>query len=83
MCNTDDKILLWLGKEDHWPILKSVLPNRKPDFNVSLDLKPEFDYHSMEEVSETDFKKIKETIKNNVYNDKELEEIRKNLVLKF
>ena len=47
VCNTDDKILLWLGKEDHWPILKSVLPNRKPDFNVSLDLKPEFDYHSM------------------------------------
>ena len=43
----------------------------------------EFDYHKLEEVPETELKKIKDTIKNTVYDDEELEEVRKSLCEKF
>ena len=43
----------------------------------------EFDYHNLGEVPKNEIELIKLTIKNSVYNDIELEEVRKKLLKNF
>jgi len=69
-------------KEANWMIYYLYLCGTVPyTFYIKYSEKiEEFDYHKLEKVTEVDLKKIKETIKNSVYNDKELEEVRKDLI---
>ena len=72
-------------KEANWMIYYLYLCGTVPyTFYIKYSQKiDEFDYHKLEEVPESDLKKIKDTIKNTVYCDEELEEVRKSLCEKF
>ena len=43
----------------------------------------EFSYHKLEEVTESDLQKIIDTIRNTIYKDNDLEEVRKELIKNF
>ncbi len=72
-------------KEANWMIYYLYLCGTVPyTFYIKYSQKiDEFDYHKLEEVPESDLKKIKDTIKNTVYSDQELEEVRKDLIKRF
>ena len=72
-------------KEANWMIYYLYLCGTVPyTFYIKYSKKiDEFDYHHLDEVPNSDLKKIKDTIKNTVYNDKELEEVRKELIKKI
>lgn len=72
-------------KEANWMIYYIYLCGTVPyTFYIKYSQKiDEFDYHKLEEVPALALNKIKNTIKNTVYNDKELEEVRKNLIKTF
>lgn len=72
-------------KEANWMIYYLYLNGTVPyTFYIKYSKKiEEFDYHKLEEVSELDIKKIKDTIKNSIYKDNELEEVRKELIKYF
>lgn len=72
-------------KEANWMIYYLYLCGTVPyTFYIKYSQKiDEFDYHKLEEVSEPDLQKIIDTIRNSVYEDSELEEVRKELVLSF
>jgi hypothetical protein len=72
-------------KEANWMIYYLYLSGTVPyTFYIKYSKKIEqFDYHNLDEVPENEIKLIKLTIKNSVYNDIELEEVRKKLILDF
>jgi tRNA(Ile)-lysidine synthase TilS/MesJ len=72
-------------KEANWMIYYLYLCGTVPyTFYIKYSQKiDEFEYHKLEEVPHYKLKKIKDTIKNTIYNDKELEEVRKKLCEKF
>lgn len=72
-------------KEANWMIYYLYLCGTVPyTFYIKYSQKlDDFDYHSLEEVTEEDLRKIKDTIINAVYHDNELEEVRKELIVEF
>ena len=72
-------------KEANWMIYYLYLCGTVPyTFYIKYSQKiDEFDYHSLEEVPDLDLKLIKDTIKNTIYNDEELEDVRKDLIKIF
>ena len=72
-------------KEANWMIFYLYLCGTIPyTFYIKYSQKiEEFNYHTLKDVSESDLTKIKDTIKNTVYSDEELEEVRKNLIKNF
>ena len=72
-------------KEANWMIFYLYLCGTIPyTFYIKYSQKiEEFNYHTLKDVSESDLTKIKDTIKNTVYSDEELEEVRKNLIKTF
>lgn len=72
-------------KEANWMIYYLYLCGTVPyTFYIKYSQKiDEFNYHKLEEVTESDLQKIIDTIRNSVYEDSELEEVRKELILNF
>ena len=72
-------------KEANWMIYYLYLCGTVPyTFYIKYSQKiDDFDYHKLEEVNESDLQLIKNTIKQSVYNDNELEEVRKTLCENF
>jgi len=72
-------------KEANWMIYYLYLCGTVPyTFYIKYSQKiDEFSYHKLEEVTESDLQKIIDTIRNSVYEDSELEEVRKELILNF
>jgi len=72
-------------KEANWMIYYLYLCGTVPyTFYIKYSQKiDEFDYHKLEEVTESDLQKIIDTIRNTIYKDNDLEEVRKELIKNF
>lgn len=52
-------------------------------FYIKYSEKVKYDYHNLNEFTEKDLEEFKEILKNEKYHDKELEEIRKDIIINF